>query len=88
MVVGWVGCQLPLAATAVLRCFLCAGNNQAVVQNIMTANYSWPQHRQLSEGARDLVQRILVAQASHRITIQGIMVHPWYLHNLPAELQV
>ena len=85
---GWVGWQLPLATTAVLRCCLCAGNNQAVVQNIMSANYSWPQHRQLSEGARDLVQRILVAQASHRITIEGIMAHPWYLHSLPAELQV
>lgn len=58
------------------------------MQNIVAANFSWPQHLALSSGARDLVERIFVVQSSLRITIEGIMAHPWYTHNLPAELQV
>jgi serine/threonine-protein kinase SRK2 len=36
----------------------------------------------------DLLGRIFVAEPSRRIWLPQIKQHPWFLHNLPIELQV
>lgn len=37
----------------------------------------------ISEGCRDLIQKLLVADPAQRLTIPGIFQHPWFLHDLP-----
>ena len=64
------------------------GNIRRIVQNITLANYSWPADPALSCEAKHLVDSILVPEADRRITIDGIVKHPWYLQNLPDELRV
>jgi serine/threonine protein kinase len=64
------------------------GNIRRIVQNITLANYSWPTDIQLSAEVKHLVDSILVPEANRRITIDGIIKHPWYLKNLPDELRV
>lgn len=76
------------ATVWLIRVATVAGNTQRVVQNIIDANYTWPHNLALSPEAKDLVNRIFVPQCSQRITIDGIIQHPWYTYNLPAELRV
>lgn len=66
----------------------CPGNITTIVRNIKMANYHWPRTLQLTDEVKDLVNRILVPHSEQRITIDGIMQHPWYLKNLPDELRV
>ena len=42
---------------------------------------------QLSTECRSLLDRIFVADVKQRITVEGIMQHPWYLHPLPSHYQ-
>lgn len=42
---------------------------------------------QLSSECRSLLDRIFVADVKQRITVEGIMQHPWYLHPLPSHYQ-
>lgn len=63
------------------------GNIRRIVQNITLANYSWPADLALSCEVKHLVDSILVPEADRRITIDGIVKHPWYLQNLPDELR-
>eukprot|EP00892_Ulva_mutabilis_P003700 jgi/Ulvmu1/1701/UM116_0014.1 len=65
----------------------CPGNITTIVRNIKLANYQWPRTLHLSDEVKDLVNRILVPHSEQRITIDGIMQHPWYLKNLPDELR-
>ncbi|DBA66108.1 TPA: hypothetical protein ACH3X2_003106 [Trebouxia sp. C0005] len=41
----------------------------------------------LSSECRSLLDRIFVADVKQRITVEGIMQHPWYLHPLPSHYQ-
>jgi len=66
----------------------CPGNITTIVRNIKMANYNWPRGLHLTDEVKDLVNRILVPHSEQRITIDGIMQHPWYLKNLPDELRV
>ena len=56
-------------------------------QKIVTADFSFPPGVGVSEEVRDLLQRIFVVNAAHRLNLEGIKAHPWFLRNLPAELQ-
>ncbi|CEP02939.1 hypothetical protein PBRA_002906 [Plasmodiophora brassicae] len=42
----------------------------------------------LSDGARDLIPKMLVVDPVKRITIDGIRKHPWFMANLPRYLKV
>ncbi len=42
---------------------------------------------QLSSECRSLLDRIFVADVKQRITVEGIMQHPWYQHALPSHYQ-
>ncbi|KAK9862994.1 hypothetical protein WJX84_000588 [Apatococcus fuscideae] len=37
----------------------------------------------MSEGAADLIRRMLVVDVEQRLTIQAIMQHPWFRKDLP-----
>lgn len=41
----------------------------------------------LSGEVKDLLDQILVIDPSKRITVQGIMQHPWYQRQLPPHYQ-
>jgi serine/threonine-protein kinase SRK2 len=56
-------------------------------QKIVTADFSFPPGVAVSEEVRDLLQRIFVVNTAHRLNLDGIKAHPWFLRNLPAELQ-
>lgn len=58
------------------------------VQRIVRANYTIPAGLHLSEQCLDLVRRIFVVAPTERITLEGIQQHPWFLQNLPLQLQV
>lgn len=38
---------------------------------------------QISEACQDLLSRMLTADPAQRITVAGIMAHPWFTHDLP-----
>lgn len=58
------------------------------VQRIVRANYTIPAGLHLSEQCLDLWRRIFVVAPTERITLEGIQQHPWFLQNLPLQLQV
>jgi len=41
----------------------------------------------ISDGARDLLSRMLRPRPSDRICVRGVMAHPWYQEGLPEMLQ-
>ncbi len=43
----------------------------------------YPPLLQASAACRDLLRQMLTAEPSKRITIPGIMNHPWFLKDLP-----
>lgn len=67
------------------------GPNQklnVMLQRILVADYVFPDSKQLSPGARDLISRILVPDPTQRLSLQHILAHPWFLEGLhPAALQ-
>ena len=42
----------------------------------------------MSEACKDLIRRIFTPIPGHRITVQQILQHPWFLVDLPQELRV
>ena len=42
---------------------------------------------QLSPGCRSLLDAIFQADVKQRITVEGIMQHPWYREPLPSQFQ-
>ena len=59
----------------------------ARAQRIMGVKYSFPSTVHLSRECVDLITKIFVANPANRISIGGIRAHPWFLKNLPEELQ-
>eukprot|EP01027_Heterolobosea_sp_BB2_P014075 GEZU01020255.1.p1 GENE.GEZU01020255.1~~GEZU01020255.1.p1 ORF type:complete len:481 (-),score=102.38 GEZU01020255.1:218-1660(-) len=56
----------------------------SLFRKIKEGIYSIPNH--LSEGSRDLIQRILVVDPLKRASIAEIRAHPWFQKNLPPYL--
>lgn len=54
-------------------------NNKKLFTLIVHANYSFPDPywTKVSEGAKDLVRRLLVVDANERLTADQILQHPW-----------
>jgi 5'-AMP-activated protein kinase catalytic alpha subunit len=53
-------------------------------RKIKSGAYVLPSH--LSDGARDLIPRMLIVDPMKRMTIAQIRRHPWFLKNLPQYL--
>ncbi|KAL1538053.1 SNF1-related protein kinase catalytic subunit alpha KIN10-like [Salvia divinorum] len=75
---------------AILYALLCGSfafdgrSDSALLNKIKTATYALPDD--LSGGARDLIQKILVVDPTRRITIPSIRQHHWFKQNLPPYL--
>lgn len=61
-------------------------NFRKTIQRIMGVKYSFPSNLPLSKECHDLMSRIFVANPSKRISLTEIKAHPWFLKNLPPEL--
>ena len=48
------------------------------------AIYSLPPEVPASDACKDLLMRLLVADPNKRISLQGILGHPWFLETLPT----
>lgn len=57
-----------------------------IYQRIMRADYVYPSWTRLSEGVKDLIGRIFVADCSQRITLDGVISHPWFTQDLELGL--
>ena len=55
-------------------------------KKIKSGMYSLPSY--LSQPARDLVLKMLVADPMNRISIKDIRRHPWFQHKLPIYLSL
>ncbi|RZC85631.1 hypothetical protein C5167_026303 [Papaver somniferum] len=61
-------------------------NMPNLLKKIKGGIYTLPSH--LSDGARDLILRMLVVDPMKRITIPEIRQHPWFQAHLPSYLAV
>mmetsp|Transcript_29773 Transcript_29773/g.73782 ORF Transcript_29773/g.73782 Transcript_29773/m.73782 type:complete len:362 (+) Transcript_29773:574-1659(+) len=64
-----------------------ARNFRKTIQRILGVQYQFPAAMGLSNEVKDLIRRIFVIDPMLRLKISGIKQHPWYLKNLPAEMQ-
>lgn len=60
---------------------------QKMIQRILRVDYSFPPHVKLSPELEDIMKRILVSDPSKRITMAGILEHPWYNKDLPPGVK-
>ncbi|KAF9602163.1 hypothetical protein IFM89_025436 [Coptis chinensis] len=63
-------------------------NYRKTIGRIMNVQYSIPDYVYVSSSCRELLSRIFVANPSKRITLPEVKKHPWFLKNLPKELEV
>ncbi|XP_028762725.1 serine/threonine-protein kinase SAPK3-like [Neltuma alba] len=61
-------------------------NFRKTIGRIMSVQYSIPDYVRVSADCRHLLSRIFVADPAKRITIPEIKQHPWFLKNLPKEM--
>lgn len=61
-------------------------NLRKTIKRVMAVQYKIPDNVYISQGCRDLISRIFVADPEKRITMKEIKSHPWFLNNLPKEL--
>ncbi|XP_067314312.1 aurora kinase A [Pseudorasbora parva] len=54
-------------------------SHEETYRKISRVEFSYPAH--VSEGSRDLINRLLKHNPMHRLPIQGVMVHPWVVEN-------
>uniref|UniRef100_A0A9J7WW49 non-specific serine/threonine protein kinase n=2 Tax=Cyprinus carpio TaxID=7962 RepID=A0A9J7WW49_CYPCA len=54
-------------------------SHEETYRKISRVEFTYPAH--VSEGSRDLINRLLKHNPMHRLPIQGVMVHPWVLEN-------
>ncbi|GAB4817583.1 hypothetical protein N2152v2_004629 [Parachlorella kessleri] len=60
---------------------------QETIKRILHARYSIPPHVRLSRECLDLLGRIFQADPAKRMTLDQLRQHPWFVENLPEELQ-
>ncbi|KAJ3671443.1 hypothetical protein LUZ60_007522 [Juncus effusus] len=61
-------------------------NFRKTIGRIMSVQYKIPDYVHVSQDCRDILARIFVPNSARRITIREIRNHPWFLKNLPREL--
>lgn len=58
-----------------------AKTHEDTYRRISRVEYSYPPQFNISDGAKDLVAKLLKHNPMHRLPIQGVMVHPWVAQN-------
>ncbi|KAG7320717.1 hypothetical protein KOW79_015132 [Hemibagrus wyckioides] len=54
-------------------------SHEETYRKISRVEFTYPSH--VSEGARDLINRLLKHNPMHRLPIQGVLTHPWVVEN-------
>ncbi|KAK2827735.1 hypothetical protein Q7C36_018661 [Tachysurus vachellii] len=54
-------------------------SHEETYRKISRVEFTYPSH--VSEGARDLINRLLKHNPLHRLPIQGVLTHPWVTEN-------
>ncbi|MCI4387018.1 hypothetical protein PGIGA_G00069320 [Pangasianodon gigas] len=54
-------------------------SHEETYRKISRVEFTYPPH--VSEGARDLISRLLKHNPMHRLPIQGVLTHPWVVEN-------
>ncbi|XP_056096262.1 aurora kinase A [Rhinichthys klamathensis goyatoka] len=54
-------------------------SHEETYRKISRVEFTYPAH--VSEGSRDLINRLLKHNPMHRLPIQGVLAHPWVLEN-------
>ena len=57
-------------------------NMHRMIQRIINVDYVMPTH--VSPDAQDLLRKLLVADPQSRLSVEDILLHPWYTTALPA----
>lgn len=55
-----------------------------VLQRIIRVDYFFPNSPSVSEDAKDLMRRVLVADPAKRLSLTEVQHHPWFQTELPA----
>uniref|UniRef100_H3CNL6 non-specific serine/threonine protein kinase n=1 Tax=Tetraodon nigroviridis TaxID=99883 RepID=H3CNL6_TETNG len=54
-----------------------AKTHEETYRRISRVEYTYPAHTNISDGAKDLVSRLLKHNPMHRLPVQGVLAHPW-----------
>lgn len=63
-------------------------NFRKAIQRIMSVNYTIPPSINLTDSCVDLIKKIFVADPTQRLTVEGVISHPWFQQDLPQSLKV
>lgn len=58
------------------------------VQEVPLQSLQWPPNCAISPTCKDLLQVMLCTDSASRPTVHEILEHPWYMQDLPREIQV
>lgn len=58
---------------------------QLMMNRIIKMEWTIPSYAPVSPECRDLLQQLIVADPTKRLTMQQIQAHPWFLANLPGD---
>lgn len=61
-------------------------NFRKTIERIMAVQYEIPDDVPISQSCKDLIEQIFVADPDRRISIDGIISHPWFRTNLPSDI--
>jgi len=62
-------------------------NFRKAIQRIMSVNYTIPSSLNLTDNCIDLMKRIFVADPTQRLSVEGVIAHPWFQQDLPDTLK-
>lgn len=54
-------------------------------KRILKVDLRFPNHRQISDGAKDLIRKLLMKDPKQRMSLEKIFSHPWILQNVPRR---
>uniref|UniRef100_A0A383W2H5 Protein kinase domain-containing protein n=1 Tax=Tetradesmus obliquus TaxID=3088 RepID=A0A383W2H5_TETOB len=57
----------------------------SILERMVGRQYRFPPDASISAECIDLLQQMLLPEPHRRITVEGIMAHPWFNTNLPPE---
>jgi serine/threonine-protein kinase SRK2 len=77
----------PFSASTAAGAAAAAASPRPLPGASQTRGYSWPPDKLPSAPCQDLVEQMLQPVSDKRITAEQIKHHPWFLQDLPTELQ-
>lgn len=60
--------------------FEAAGHSETY-KRILKVDLRFPSHHQVSEGAKDLIEKLLIKDPKKRMSLENVFTHPWIVQN-------